>query len=573
MADAADVVGARGLAGRADGVCANVDFPTPHQLVSAAVAAASGIDPDQDPWLPERAVWPLLAIVDECLDEPWLRTLAEHLRGPIKHGRRFASLRHLAGLYDRYALHRPEMVRAWAAGEDGGVPDDAAWQAELWRRLRARIGTASPAERVEAACARLRSEPGVVELPERFGLFNLTRLPAGHLDVLRALAEARDVHLYVLHPSPALWARLESEPPVVRRKEDRPPRTTRCSRRGDATRKSSSSCSSGPSTRTTGTRWSTSGDTLLARIQAGVREDRPPDGGPPDDSVQVHSCHGRARQVEVLRDTILHLLADDPTLEPRDVIVMCPDIETFAPLLQATFGAGEVDDEEGRDAAARPPGRPLAAPDEPDPRRGRAAARAGRRAPDRLAGARPRGPRTGKTPLRLRRRGRRAPGGVGRSSGIRWGLDAAHRRPFKLDRLASGTWRAGLDRLLLGVTMTEDEQRLFNGVLPLDDVDSGAIDLAGRFAEFVARLEGVVDGLNGTRSVSAWGEAIAAAAEALTATTPRDAWQATSCIGCWVTCGGGGGTGDRAGAERDPGAARRPPPRAARRARTSAPAT
>ena len=47
-----------------------------------------------------------------------------------------------------------------------------------------------------------------------------------------------------------------------------------------------------------------------------------------DDSIRVHSCHGRGRQVEVLRDAVLHLLADDPTLEPRDVIVMCPDIET-----------------------------------------------------------------------------------------------------------------------------------------------------------------------------------------------------------------------------------------------------
>jgi exodeoxyribonuclease V gamma subunit len=58
-----------------------------------------------------------------------------------------------------------------------------------------------------------------------------------------------------------------------------------------------------------------------------------------DRSVEIHACHGRARQVEVLRDAILHLLRDDPTLEPRDVIVMCPDIETFAPLIHATFGA------------------------------------------------------------------------------------------------------------------------------------------------------------------------------------------------------------------------------------------
>src|SRR6202044_4191548 len=71
-----------------------------------------------------------------------------------------------------------------------------------------------------------------------------------------------------------------------------------------------------------------------------------------------HSCHGRGRQVEVLRDAVLHLLEDDPTLEPRDVIVMCPDIETFAPLIQATFGSGrhaddDEDDEGDGDAAPK----------------------------------------------------------------------------------------------------------------------------------------------------------------------------------------------------------------------------
>ena len=59
-----------------------------------------------------------------------------------------------------------------------------------------------------------------------------------------------------------------------------------------------------------------------------------------DHSVQVHACHGRARQVEVLREVLLGLLADDPTLEPRDILVMCPDIETYAPLVEAAFGMG-----------------------------------------------------------------------------------------------------------------------------------------------------------------------------------------------------------------------------------------
>src|SRR5689334_499794 len=82
-------------AGRTDGVCANVEFPFPRAVVGAAVAAASGLEPDADPWLPGRAVWPLLELVDASLGEPWLARLAAHLgvtangRDPGRAARRF----------------------------------------------------------------------------------------------------------------------------------------------------------------------------------------------------------------------------------------------------------------------------------------------------------------------------------------------------------------------------------------------------------------------------------------------------------------------------------------------------
>src|SRR3954447_14522813 len=81
---------------------------------------------------------------------------------------------------------------------------------------------------------------------------------------------------------------------------------------------------------------------------------------PPADGeagIETHACHGRTRQVEVLRDTVLHLLEADPTLEPRDIVVMCPDIESFAPLIHATFGAGAVidDDELALAPEVKPP--------------------------------------------------------------------------------------------------------------------------------------------------------------------------------------------------------------------------
>jgi len=564
--------------GRLDGVCANVEFPSPRRLVGDAVAAASGIEPEEDRWLPERAVWPLLEVVDGCLNEPWLHSLSVHLGGagetadPVRRARRLSSVRHLADLFDRYALHRPEMLGAWASGRvaDGanerGAPDDAAWQAELWRRLRERIGQPGPAERLEGACDGLRDDPGLVALAQRVSLFGLTRLPAGHLQVLRALASRRDVHLFLLHPSPGLWERVAGtsakRTPIIRRRDDvtaKLPANRLLASWGQDAREMQLVLS-GTDPREKQLVLSGIGGqvdhhhpvehrsaTLLARIQADVRADRSPPGAPlpdgqderplldPDDrSVQVHACHGRARQVEVVRDAILHLLEEDPSLEPRDVLVMCPDIETFAPLIQATFGAGEVsgeDELEALPADVRPPDLRVRLADrslrQTNPVLGVVAQLIDlvqqRLTASQVLDLADREP--------VRRRFRLDDDDLTRMqdwvshSGIRWGLDAAHRAPFKLDALSAGTWRAGIDRVLMGVAMTEDDHRLFAGVLPLDDVENRAIDLAGRFAELVDRLQASLDALSTPQPIDAWAAAIAAAADALTATTQREAWQ------------------------------------------------
>ncbi len=555
--------------GRGDGVCANVAFPPHARLVRDAVAAASGVPPEEDRWRPERSVWALLEVVDAALGEPWLAALARHLDaggppgGEQRLRRRLGALRHLAELFDRYALLRPELLAAWGRGDDldaagRALPAHAAWQAELWRRLRARIGQPGPAERLIEAAARLRSGDAVVDLPARLAVFGLTRLPAGHLQVLRALAVRRDVHLLLLHPSPALWARIAAElpahahAPVVRRDAD--PTAHHARHRllaswGDDARELQLVLA--PAGEPVADHHHAAAPdppgTLLARLQAGVRDDEPPPGAPlpgrpdtrpllaPDDrSVQVHACHGRARQVEVLRDAILHLLDADPSLEPRDVIVMCPDVEAFAPVVHATFGAAadDEDDDLGAGAAGDPP---------PD-LRVRLADRSLRQTNPvlgvvaellELADARVTASQVldlaDREPVRRRF-------GLGddelarleewvAATGIRWGLDGEHRRPFGLHHFENGTWRRGLDRVLLGVTMTETDHRRFGGVLPLDDVDGGAADLAGRFAELVDRLEDTLGALAGPQPLTAWVAAVARAADLLVATAPGDAWQ------------------------------------------------
>lgn len=563
--------------GGADGVCANVAFPFPGKVVADAVASVTGRRGVADSWLPERAVWPLLEVIREQFDEPWLAALASHARasepgsgaGDGTAGvRLFSIARHLADLFDRYAFHRLDMVNAWADGHDTdgrgeALPADLVWQAALWRRLRDRIGQPGPAERLVDACDRIRLDPGLVSLPPRLGLFGLTRLPAGFLDVLDAVAVARDVHLFLLHPSPVLWDRLVAAGAGTRPRDGEP-----VARRNDLTvalvqhpllaswgrdaremqvllgsldRDRDRDREPGPES------IEARPSRLLLRLQADIRADRRPSGrgvgredqrlvlDPDDRSIQVHACHGTARQVEVLREAILHLLADDPTLQPRDIIVMCPDIDTFTPLIHATFGA---------DLAADAPD-----DDVGDPAHGRGPTLTVRLADRSLRQTNPilavvsellslvgsRFPASAVLDFAdrepVRRRFRFDDDDLARieewvaEAGVRWGIDGEHRRPFKLHEVTSNTWRSGLDRVLLGVTMTEEELCLVGGVLPVDDVDSGDIDRAGRLAELVDRLGFAVDELTHPKPIAAWAKAIGLAADSLTSTSETDRWQ------------------------------------------------
>ncbi len=594
---------------RRDGVCANLEFPFPGKVVGDAVAAASGIERDADPWQPDRSVWPLLDVVDASLGEPWMADLAAHLGagnadpGPGRPARRFTSVRHIADLYDRYGVHRPQMVCSWAAGQDldgagRPLPERAQWQAELWRRLSRRLGTASPAERLDDACARLRADPALAELPRRLSIFGLTRLPASYLQVLRGLAAARDVHLFLLHPSPALWARIAGEitgrSGIMRRAADTTaelavsPLLRSWGRDAREMQLVLTAGAAGTSAAAYEhldhhSRIETVTDTLLQRLQAAVQADEAPPGEPlpgmddtrpllaeSDRSVQVHACHGRARQVEVVRNVILHLLADDESLEARDIIVMCPDIETYAPLIHATFGAGYAGDS-GATGEQVEPDVPADEHRPPD-LRVRLADRSIRQtnpvlgvvaellqlADSRLTAAQVLD-LAGRDPVR--RRFRFDDDGLARlkewavAGGVRWGLDGDHRGDFGLPGLSANTWRTGLDRLLLGVTMADEDQRLFGGVVPLDDVESGSIDLAGRFAEFVDRLAAALDGLRHPQRLPEWISALGAAGDALTATSERDSWQTAQLrrllddLGGEATGGEATGAGDAATAE------------------------
>ena len=110
-------------------------------------------------------------------------------------------------------------------------------------------------------------------------------------------------------------------------------------------------------------------------------------------------------------------------------------------------------------------------------------------------------------------------------TGVRWGLDEHTRAAFAMERFEQNTWRAGLDRVLLGVAMSGDEHRHLGPGLPLDDVGSSEIDLAGRLAELVDRLGGCLAALGAATTVEQWMAALRSGVRDLTEVSADDAWQ------------------------------------------------
>lgn len=541
-----------------DGVCANVEFPSPRRLVRDVLRAVPELASALDAWEGPALTRTVVSVVDDHLDEPWMWLLARFIDAPnavdaLGNSQRLRAARKISGLFTRYARRRPEMVRAWMEGNyvgpDGAaLPEADVWQARLWRLVRARIATPGLAELIPSALEPIRSGALDLDLPERIFVYGLTSVDPMDVEAFDALAAERDVHLHLLHPSPVLWRDTAvlagrdgvgaapgrgSDPtahlprhPLLRSwaQESRELQLVLASR----------SHTSEPSVGTSGT----AATTLLGRLQHDIRSNALPGKGVApvhgsaerDRSVQIHVCYGARRQVEVLRDAILHVLAADSTLEPRDVVIMTPDLVTFAPLLEAVFlgyaaggepdtGADTLPDLRLRIADRAPAAtNPLV----------RFAATVLDLACARLEAGTVR--ELVAMPVVRRLFGfdeetADAIAAVIEDTNVRWGLDADHRARWNAGRVGDHTWRRGLDRALSGVFYSDSSVRVVGAIAPLDGAEGQEALPIGLLAQIMDRIVAVRELLGEPRPYSEWGPAIAAAVRLLAAPAWDDQWQ------------------------------------------------
>ncbi len=488
------------------GIAANLEFLTPGEFVARALDANAAPVPgeahdDLDmaamQWrlygaLADPAVRaaPALAAIDGWLADgdplkPW--TLAGEL----------------ASVFEKYQAWRRDWLLRWEAGAD---PDDP--QARLWRAVAA--GRRHRARRIHDYLARFGRDDGPLPqgLPKRLLVFATLNVSPDVLRVLATQARVGTLHFYLPTPARGYWGDLQ---------------TLRDRRREGGTDLFAGEVQENPLLQA----WGAAGrdfmallgdyevvhpraeidvyadplaaggpDTLLRRMQSDLFHRRAPAVPPPravldlaDPSLQVHACHTRLRELQVLHDRLRALLEPtspegrrfDPPLQPREIAVLAPDIDPYVPYLDAVFGGAGHDDALPWALADTSPlaSEPLAEVflrllDLPVSRFGLDEIL------DLLAGA-PIAEASGLDSDAIERLR-----GWLRAAGARWGLDAAHRAAADAPADDACTWQFALDRLLLGHASGADED--IAGVAPWPELEGGALDALDTLVRLLREL-------------------------------------------------------------------------------------
>ncbi len=521
------------------GVWAHAEFPFPRTMIQRLLHAALGDEAGGDraggaAFEVEALTWSVMALLPGMLREPAFADLRSYLADDPRGIKRYQLARRIAATVDQYVVYRPEMVLGWQRGQDRH------WQAELFRALVRRHGDGHMASAARRALDAMAAPARPDLLPRRVSLFGLSTLPPLYLRLLAALPDDVPVHLFTLSPSPRAWSALRrrreairalrderSAPDEMARALDLPPGNPLLESLGGLGRDFQLLLEGETAYRDAGDDLyvpppAVEEGSLLAAIQADVFHDRPPRPGTKADalardaSISLHACHSPRREIEVLHAQLLALFDADEDLQPHDVIVMLPDVEAYAPLIDAVFGT-------------RTPAIPYRISDRSVRREAPvieafgallALVRSRLEAPavlDLLAmePVRDRFGLDGAAVDRIR--------GWVRGSGARWGMDAAHRRDQGMPPLDDHTWRFGLDRMLLGYA--QPEPRLFAGLVPLDTAEGADASILGGLASFADTLFTRLRALEAPRPAAAWRDQLLQLLELMVRCGPDDEYQ------------------------------------------------
>ncbi|MEO7053141.1 MAG: exodeoxyribonuclease V subunit gamma [Rhodanobacter sp.] len=543
------------------GISAAIEVQLPGRFLWTAYRAVLGREAvaPTSPFDKSRLLWRLLRLLPQHLDDDGFAPLRDFLRagtGGQDLLRQYQLALQIADLFDQYQVYRADWLDDWERGNDvlrddlrgSAAPVDAnqRWQPQLWRLLLADVGGAAQVRHRAAVhrafiagIAALSERP--LALPRRVVVFGISSLPQQTLEALTAMARFSQVLLVVANPCRHYWADIIEERELLRaehrRQAGKPglpvqpryedlhlhanPLLAAWGKQGrdyirlldsfdqpDRYRQKFRAIG-----RSIDLFQDVEGDGLLQQVQQAVLDLLPLPGEPSqrqawrdgDASLRFHVVHSPQREVEVLHDELLALFEqsarDGQPLAPRDVMVMVPDIQTYAPHVQAVFG---------RLPASDPRHLPYSVADQST----RASAPLLVALAHLLALPESRfsvsdvldllevpalRTRFGLTVDDLPTLRRWIEG-----AGIRWGLDGTQKASLELPALEQNSWRFGLRRMLLGYAVGDGET--LDGIAPYPEVGGLDAALLGPLSDLLNQLEAHWQVLGTPATPDVWAE-------------------------------------------------------------------
>ncbi len=533
------------------GIAANIDFPLPASFIWDMFVRVLPEIPKESAFSKQSMSWKLMTLLPQLLEKDDFTLLHHYLTDDTDKRKLFQLSSRAADLFDQYLVYRPDWLTQWEEGRlVEGLGESQAWQAPLWKALveyTAELGQPRwhRANLYQRFIQTLESATSCPEgLPSRVFICGISALPPVYLQALQALGKHIEIHLLFTNPCRYYWGDIKDPAYLAkllarqRRHsfEERELPLFRDSQNAEGLFNSDGEQDvSNPLLAS----WGKLGrdyiyllselensqeldafvditpDNLLRNIQsdilelesravAGVnleeysRSDNKRLLEPNDTSVSFHVCHSPQREVEILHDRLLAMLEADPTLTPRDIIVMVADIDSYSPFIQAVFGSAPADrylpfaisDRRARQShpvlqafislLSLPDSRfvsedVLALLDVP------------------VLAARFNINEEGLRYLRL----------WVNESGIRWGIDDDNVRELELPPTGQHTWQFGLTRMLLGYAM-ESTQGEWQSVLPYDESSGLIAELVGHLASLLMQLNLWRRGLAQERPLEEW---------------------------------------------------------------------
>ncbi|HKK45881.1 MAG TPA: exodeoxyribonuclease V subunit gamma [Balneolaceae bacterium] len=494
---------------RKEGIAANLKFEFPSERIWSLLRTMDSEIPQVLPSDRGPLTWGLMRLLrdQEVLsnfDE--LHQYISHPDWQKQEIRRWQLCSKLADIFDQYLVYRPGMLLDWEQGKDWYPQNNTEqWQAELWRLLIGRWREEYDGKWLHRAQLQQQLlealDHGLLDekdLPERVTVFGVSGMPPEFVRIITRLSKLIHVQIFQRTVDPDVTEAEAFQNPLLQSlavEETKFSAQLSACIKGDPEIDCHTELIANDKSKNIHA-------TLFQQVKGDLQRDVLPEKKyQRDTSIRVQACHSPMREIEVLYDQLLSILEEKPGLTPDDILIMTPNVETYAPLIDAVFSAPD----EGQ------PDIPFSIAD-----RG-----VGSNYPAiqtflkilhlcqgrfkvtevlDLLDADPVRQSFGFTDDDLNRLDRWI-----RDNRIRWGIDGSFKKDLGVPTTGNFTWKSGLNRMLLGYAMKSEENQSYHNIFPYDEIaTSDDATLIGKFTHFMRSLFDLYEQLRHPQEPKEW---------------------------------------------------------------------